>query len=92
MSAKKSAINNSNTGKSIEQIVLETVFLLETKSHNNWGLEYRTLSYGVVHENSYWLLQYRAPRLHYFDTYLPEFFAFKDTLKLKETCFLFCGE
>ena len=68
------------------------VFLLETKSYNNWGLEYRTLSYGVVHENNYWLLQYSAPRLYYFDTYLPEFLAFKDSLKLKESCFIFCGE
>lgn len=68
------------------------VFELETRSFNSWGLEYRTLSYGYVHEKHWWLLQYSAPALLYFDRDLPTFQAFKASLKIKESCFLFCSD
>ncbi len=68
------------------------VFELETRSFNTWGLEYRTLTYGFVHEKAWWLLQYSAPSLLYFERDLPTFEAFKSSLKIKESCFLFCSD
>ena len=68
------------------------VFELETTSYNNWGLEYKTLSYGFVHNKNYWLLQYKAPTLYFYDKYLPDFVNFKNSLRLKESCFIFCSD
>ncbi|HEX4855477.1 MAG TPA: hypothetical protein VFV28_01610 [Limnobacter sp.] len=69
----------------------KTSFQLETTSFNNWGLKYNTHSSGFVHEGAYWLVQYSAPALHYWDESLPVFEQFRQSMELKEKCFLFCS-
>ena len=67
-------------------------FLLETKSYNSWGLEYRSQAIGLVHEGDYWLIRYLAPKLHYAQRDQSTFDDFLQKLKLKEKCRVFCGD
>lgn len=67
-------------------------FLLETRSYNSWGLEYRSQAIGFVHEGDYWLVRYLAPKLHYAQRDQATFDEFVGKLKLKEKCRVFCSD
>jgi len=40
---------------------------------NDLGLEIHHVIYGLADKTGYYTLEYRAPRLHYFDKYYPDF-------------------
>lgn len=65
-------------------------FRLDTASYNPWGLKYNTESYGFIHEGAYWLIQFSAPDLHWWNVGKPEFDRFKDQIQLTKKCFIFC--
>lgn len=67
-------------------------FLLETRSYNSWGLEYRSQSVGVIHEGDYWVVRYLAPTLHYAYRDQATFDDFLKKMKLKEKCRVFCSD
>lgn len=67
-------------------------FMLETRSYNSWGLEYRSQAIGFVHEGDYWLVRYLAPKLHYAQRDQPTFDDFLSKMKLKEKCRVFCSD
>lgn len=67
-------------------------FLLETRSYNSWGLEYRSQAIGVVHEGDFWLIRYLAPKLHYAARDQLTFDDFLKKMKLKEKCRIFCSD
>lgn len=66
-------------------------FMLETRSYNSWGLEYRSQAIGFVHEGDYWLVRYLAPKLHYAQRDQLTFEDFLKKMKLKEKCRVFCS-
>ena len=67
-------------------------FMLETRSYNSWGLEYRSEAIGFVHEGDYWLVRYLAPKLHYAQRDQATFDDFLSKMKLKEKCRVFCSD
>ncbi|MGE5453500.1 MAG: hypothetical protein ACM3VZ_16845 [Acidobacteriota bacterium] len=67
-------------------------FMLETRSYNSWGLEYRSQAIGFVHEGDYWLVRYLAPKLHYAQRDQATFDDFLSKMKLKEKCRVFCSD
>lgn len=67
-------------------------YLLETRSYNSWGLEYRSQAIGFIHEGDYWVLRYLAPKLHYAYRDQATFDEFVKKIKLKEKCRVFCSD
>lgn len=65
-------------------------FRLDTVSYNTWGLKYNTESYGFVHEGAYWLIQFSAPDLHWWNIGKPAFDNFRSQIQLKKKCVFFC--
>lgn len=84
---------------SVEQLEISSAvidkrpsFRLDTTSLNSWGLRYRTASYGLFHEDDYWLIQYSAPELNEWNKNRPTFERFLNSLQLKKKCVLFCSD
>jgi len=48
-------------------------FRVKVSYRNDLGLEIHHVIYGLADKTGYYTLEYRAPRLHYFDKYYPDF-------------------
>lgn len=73
------------------QVDGKPAFKLRTRYFNTWGLEITRVTYGLIHEAKFLMVNYEAPSLHYYRMYEPVFDEFLRELKLREKCRIFCG-